>query len=508
MRDLSGRRVLLAVFVTALVGTITTAVAPTDPVSGVGGNPDVAGQPVNFGDAGFFGSMGGIALNGSVVGMAATPDGQGYWLGASDGGVFGFGDARFLGSMGGVRLNAPVVGIAPTPDGGGYWLASSDGGVFAFGDARFLGSMGGTRLNQAVVGIGCDRATGGYWLVAADGGVFGFGAPFFGSMGSQRLNSPVRGLAPNPSGGGYWLVASDGGVFAFGDSRFVGSMGGVPLNGSVVGMAATPDGQGYWLVAEDGGIFAFGNAPFLGSMASQSLTNPVAAIAATPDGGGYWLLPTARPPVSRLFGRIWTQIPTSAHEVAIAFDGGAGAGGVPSILSTLQNTGATATFFITGVFAQTFPGLAAQMANPAYRLGDHSFDHPHFTALSDAQVRSEVVDGASAIRSATGEDPAPLFRFPYGDSDARTLGIVNSLGYVAVGWTVDTLGWEGTSAGITVSSIVARVMANLRPGEIVLMHVGANPNDHSTLDADALPSVISAVRNAGYTFVNLNALLD
>ena len=74
--------------------------------------------------------------------MAATADGGGYWLVASDGGVFAFGDARFYGSTGSIRLNRPVVGMAATPDGGGYWLVASDGGVFAFGDARFYGSTG------------------------------------------------------------------------------------------------------------------------------------------------------------------------------------------------------------------------------------------------------------------------------------------------------------------------------------------------------------------------------
>ena len=47
--------------------------------------------------------------------MAATPDGGGYWLVASDGGVFSFGDAPFFGSMGGQPLNQPVVGMAATP---------------------------------------------------------------------------------------------------------------------------------------------------------------------------------------------------------------------------------------------------------------------------------------------------------------------------------------------------------------------------------------------------------
>jgi len=72
---------------------------------------------------------------------------------ASDGGIFAFGDAQFYGSMGGTPLNKPIVGIASTPDGKGYWEVASDGGIFAFGDAQFYGSMGGTPLNKPIVGI-------------------------------------------------------------------------------------------------------------------------------------------------------------------------------------------------------------------------------------------------------------------------------------------------------------------------------------------------------------------
>src|SRR4051812_19361816 len=70
-----------------------------------------------FGDAGFFGSTGALALNKPVVGMAATPTGNGYWNVASDGGIFAFGDAGFLGSSGALALNKPVVGMAATPTG-------------------------------------------------------------------------------------------------------------------------------------------------------------------------------------------------------------------------------------------------------------------------------------------------------------------------------------------------------------------------------------------------------
>ena len=56
--------------------------------------------------------MGGSQLNGQVVQIAASPNGKGYWLAATDGGVFSFGGAPFEGSMGGQRVNAPIVGIA------------------------------------------------------------------------------------------------------------------------------------------------------------------------------------------------------------------------------------------------------------------------------------------------------------------------------------------------------------------------------------------------------------
>ena len=86
----------------------------------------------------FSGSAGSLHLNAPVVGMAATPDGGGYWLVARDGGIFTYGDATFEGSAGALRLNAPVTGMAATPDGGGYWLVARDGGVFTYGDAALL----------------------------------------------------------------------------------------------------------------------------------------------------------------------------------------------------------------------------------------------------------------------------------------------------------------------------------------------------------------------------------
>ncbi len=271
---------------------VTQAEAVGQPHTGV---PDVPGEPVPFGSAKIHGSAP-SHLNAPVAGMASTPDGEGYWLVASDGGIFSFGNAGYHGSMGNRHLNAPIVGMATTPDGEGYWLVASDGGIFSFGNAGYHGSMGNRHLNAPIVGMATTPDGEGYWLVASDGGIFSFGnAGYHGSMGNRHLNAPIVGMATTPDGDGYWLVASDGGIFSFGNAGYHESMGNRHLNAPIVGMATTPDGDGYWLVASDGGIFSFGNAGYHGSMAASHLANPIAAIAAGPGGNGYWLLPTSPP---------------------------------------------------------------------------------------------------------------------------------------------------------------------------------------------------------------------
>ncbi len=148
---------------------------------------------------------------------------------ATDGGIFAF-NAPFFGSTGNIHLNRPIVGMSGDQSGHGYWMVASDGGIFAFGDAPFLGSTGNIHLNMPVVGMAVDPATGGYWLVASDGGIFSFGnAPFLGSTGNIHLNKPIVGMSPLADGSGYRLIASDGGVFAF-NAAFFGSTGNIHLN--------------------------------------------------------------------------------------------------------------------------------------------------------------------------------------------------------------------------------------------------------------------------------------
>ncbi len=305
----------------AIVLAVLTVLAPVHNAAAATINPYMNSpslyQPVALGSAPNLGTRS-VTYDFPVVGMASSPDGQGLWLVASDGGVFAFGTAAFYGSTGSLHLSQPIVGMVATPSGRGYWLVASDGGVFAFGDAWFFGSMGGTPLDKPIVGIASTPDGGGYWLVASDGGVFSFGhAAFGGSMGGKPLNAPITGMAAASSG--YWLVAADGGVFAFGQARFAGSLVGRTLDAPIVGMASAPGGDGYWLAGADGGVFAFGDAVFHGSLATSGTPPPqfpVGSFAAQPDGGGYWLLPESTLPIVTLWNSSWAGIEPNVVQIS------------------------------------------------------------------------------------------------------------------------------------------------------------------------------------------------
>jgi peptidoglycan/xylan/chitin deacetylase (PgdA/CDA1 family) len=216
--------------------------------------------------------------------------------------------------------------------------------------------------------------------------------------------------------------------------------------------------------------------------------------------------PAPAPLPASLRGAEWDHVPTTQKVVALTFDAGANADGVPSILSTLEATNTPATFFLTGRWTDNNPELARRIA-ARYPVGNHSITHPYFTALTDAQLRDELLGAEATITEVTGNSTRPLFRFPYGDRDARTVRLVNEAGYGSFRWTVDTLGWKGTSGGMTTSVVVDRVMDTARPGQIVLLHVGSHPTDRSTLDADALPEIIERLQAQGYRFITLTEAL-
>jgi hypothetical protein len=242
-----------------------------------------------YGAAQFYGSTGAMTLQRPVVGITPTAADGGYWLVASDGGIFTFGNAYFYGSVPGLglapagsrdpkRLNAPIVGMVPSTDGAGYFMVASDGGVFAFGDAKFEGSCPGIGgCSGAAVAVMPDVSGNGYWLVTATGHVYAFGdAVNYGAPGPQAV--PVTAAVRTQDGAGYWLLFANGVVAPYGDAANLGGpAGSVGGANPAAAIFTTSDGGGYWVASADGGLYTYGSAPNDGSMAGQRLNGSIIA---------------------------------------------------------------------------------------------------------------------------------------------------------------------------------------------------------------------------------------
>jgi hypothetical protein len=243
-----------------------------------------------FGSASFYGSTGSLTLQRPVVGITPTEDRGGYWLVASDGGTFAFGDAGFYGSIPGLglhpagsglphSLNAPIVGMVPASNGQGYFVVASDGGVFAFGPgASFAGSCPGIGgCSGPAVSVIPDSSGNGYWLFTATGNVYTFGdARYLGAPGGA--GSPVTSAVRTPDGRGYWVLVANGTVYAYGDAVNYGSPGG-QLDGlnPATAVFTTSDGGGYWVVSASGGVTPYGDAPNDGGMTGTKLNGAIIA---------------------------------------------------------------------------------------------------------------------------------------------------------------------------------------------------------------------------------------
>jgi hypothetical protein len=243
-----------------------------------------------FGSAAFHGSTGNLKLNRPIVGITPTVGDAGYWLVGSDGGVFAFGGARFYGSVPGLglapagttvgrHLDAPIVGVVPSIDDRGYFMVASDGGVFAFGDARFEGSCPGIGgCSGQAVAVAPDASGRGYWVVTSTGHVYSFGdAPYFGAPGPQA--SAATSMVRTPNGGGYWILDADGRVFNYGDANRLGSLAANTTGESdpAAAIVATADGGGYWVVSALGAVYPLGDAPSEGSVSGKHLNGRIIA---------------------------------------------------------------------------------------------------------------------------------------------------------------------------------------------------------------------------------------
>ncbi len=183
--------------------------------------------------------------------------------------------------------------------------------------------------------------------------------------------------------------------------------------------------------------------------------------------------------------------------VALTFDATYGDNQTPRLLEILRNNGIRATFFLSGIWPVNFPDLARSIAAEGHEIGNHSYTHPHMPQLSQPEIRNQIIRAEAVIRSITGRDTY-LFRPPFGEYDQAMLNVLAQLGYVTIMWTVDSLDWQNPG----VDAIVNRVVNNVQTGAIILMHQAA------VQTPQALPRIISRLRQLGYSFGTVTEVLD
>lgn len=183
-------------------------------------------------------------------------------------------------------------------------------------------------------------------------------------------------------------------------------------------------------------------------------------------------------------------------QVIFTFDGGEGSQSAEKILSALAKHHVKGTFFLTGKFIERNPDLVRRMVSTGQEVFSHTYDHPHLMELSDREIGEEFKKMEMTLVAVAGVSPKPYFRPPYGDRDFRVIKTAFRNGYQSVYWSVDARDWE-ESEGMTNETVRERILSNVYPGAIYLMHLGDN------ITGNILDEVLSSIEKLGYKPVSL-----
>lgn len=185
------------------------------------------------------------------------------------------------------------------------------------------------------------------------------------------------------------------------------------------------------------------------------------------------------------------------REVAIGFDDGPYPD-TPAFVRMLARSDAQATFFMIGrQVTSSYRETILHELREGDVPGDHTFTHPDLTR--SREVRAQLERTIAVIRALSGYTPC-VFRPPYGDVDASVVRTARSLGLATIEWNVDPSDYAQPGT----STIVRRVLAQVKPGSIIISHDGGG---RRTQTLAAYPKIIAALRTRGYRIVTLLQLL-
>jgi len=188
--------------------------------------------------------------------------------------------------------------------------------------------------------------------------------------------------------------------------------------------------------------------------------------------------------------------PTTGNKgIALTFDDGPGPY-TAHLLDILDQYGAKATFFLIGSKVSGQASVVRSIQARGHQLGNHSWSHPELPKLSVNQIAGEIDRTNEAIRQATGVKPT-ILRPPYGAVNGAVLEQLRARGMSSILWSVDTRDWADRNSQI----VCSRAVAGARPGAIILMH-----DIHQT-SVNAVPCILSSLKQQGYSFVTVQGLL-
>ncbi len=167
-----------------------------------------------------------------------------------------------------------------------------------------------------------------------------------------------------------------------------------------------------------------------------------------------------------------------------------------ALLDLFDRHGLKVTFFLAGHWIKSYPDKVREIAARGHELGNHSWTHPHMSALSREKIREELERTQQAIADLTGKRPT-LFRPPFGDYSNTVITVARECGLQTIQWSVDSLDWKDLGAG----QIHERVMKRVRPGAIILFH---NAGKNSV---EALDWIIRDLKTDGYATLLVSELL-
>jgi cellulose synthase/poly-beta-1,6-N-acetylglucosamine synthase-like glycosyltransferase/peptidoglycan/xylan/chitin deacetylase (PgdA/CDA1 family) len=207
----------------------------------------------------------------------------------------------------------------------------------------------------------------------------------------------------------------------------------------------------------------------------------------------------------------------SPNKVALTFDDGPDPEWTPKILDVLKEKHASATFFLIGIQADKFSGIAKRIFEEGNTIGNHTFTHPDVTNISTRYMKVELNLTERLFASIIGRRTT-LMRPPYAIDEepdtadqVRPLEIPQEMGYITVGNRIDPNDWSDSprhSAEQISSYVLSHLppcrQENLRCGNIVLLHDGGGDRSETVR---ALPMIIDGIRARGYEVAPVYELL-